>query len=66
MCFRGQWLYHPQDTKKGAASALHLREVFLSDWENDNPIECVQTKCHVSFRIPARIETVGLRRSGIT
>ena len=62
MCFRGQWLYRPQDTKQGAASALHIREVFLSDWEDDNPIECVQTKCHVSFQNPSEDRDSGLEK----
>eukprot|EP00961_Rhodomonas_salina_P062414 837566-Rhodomonas_salina.2 len=49
MQFRGQWLYRPQDTKGGMGAALHPREVLLSDWEDENPIACVQTKCHVVF-----------------
>ncbi|EKX45258.1 hypothetical protein GUITHDRAFT_139172 [Guillardia theta CCMP2712] len=49
MKFRGQWLYRPQDTKHGSSCCLHAREVFLSDWEDENPIDCVQTKCNVLF-----------------
>ena len=50
MYFRGQWMYRPQDTKQGQSSALHAREVFLSDWEDVNPVDCVQTKCVVSWK----------------
>ena len=50
MFFRGVWLYRPSDTPQGMSIALHLREIFLSDWEDENSLECVQTKCQVFFR----------------
>ena len=50
MFFRGVWLYRPSDTPHGMSIALHMREIFLSDWEDENSLECVQTKCKVFFR----------------
>ena len=50
MFFRGVWLYRPSDTPQGMSIALHVREIFLSDWEDENSLECVQTKCSVFFR----------------
>jgi hypothetical protein len=53
MFFRGVWLYRPSDTPQGISIAIHSREIFLSDWEDENSLECVQTKCSVFFRSSA-------------
>lgn len=47
--FRGSWLYRPIETVQGVHGAMHPREVYLSDWQDVNPLECVEALCRITF-----------------
>ncbi|KAF8090686.1 hypothetical protein N665_0469s0021 [Sinapis alba] len=53
--FRARWFYRPEDTViKTLANELQEKRVFLSNVEDDNPLDCIISRLNI-VKVPAKI-----------
>uniref|UniRef100_M4DTL4 DNA (cytosine-5-)-methyltransferase n=1 Tax=Brassica campestris TaxID=3711 RepID=M4DTL4_BRACM len=53
--FRARWFYRPEDTViKTLASEVQEKRVFLSNVEDDNPLNCIVSRVNI-VKVPAKI-----------
>ncbi|KAJ4915432.1 putative DNA (cytosine-5)-methyltransferase CMT1 [Raphanus sativus] len=55
--FRARWFYRPEDTViKTLANEVQEKRVFLSNVEDDNPLNCIVSRVNI-VKVPAKIVT---------